>query len=385
MASNFKVMQVIPKLGFGGAETGCYDIAHFLAENECKSIIVTSGGPLIKYVRKQKVKIIKLPVHSKNPLILLFNTIALIFIQVVYRIDIVHARSRAPAWSCYWSTFLTRRKFVTTFHGTYSIKNKIKKFYNSIMVKSNLTIAGSNFIFSHINDNYQGYLKEKNKLLVIFRGINLNYYNPKQISDIKLLKLKKEWQVDEDKFKVLLPGRLTNWKGQINFIEALNILIEDYKNENFQAFILGSDQGRNVYKKKLQSLIDRYNLGKKIKFIDHCKEMPLAYAISDVVISSSIEPEAFGRVSVEAQAMQKPIIATNLGGSKETIINNKTGILYKFDDPRELAKNINSFMETDKLALNIMGVEGRKNVMKKFDVDKMCQSTFNEYKKLLNL
>ena len=385
MASNLKVLQVIPKLGYGGAETGCYDIAHFLAENDCKSIIVTSGGPLIKYVRKQKVKIIKLPVHSKNPLILLFNTIALIFIQVFYRIDIVHARSRAPAWSCYWSTFLTRRKFVTTFHGTYSIKSKFKKFYNSVMVKSKLTIAGSNFIFSHINDNYQGYLKEKNKLLVIFRGINLNYYNPKQISDIKLLKLKKEWQVDEDKFKVLLPGRLTNWKGQINFIEALNILIEDYKNDNFQAFILGSDQGRNVYKKKLQSLIDRYNLGKKIKFIEHCKEMPLAYAISDVVISSSIEPEAFGRVSVEAQAMQKPIIATNLGGSKETIINNKTGILYKFDDPRELAKNINSFMETDKLALNIMGVEGRKNVMKKFDVDKMCQSTFNEYKKLLNL
>ncbi len=385
MASNFKVLQVIPKLGYGGAETGCYDIAHFLAENNCKSIIVTSGGPLIKYVRKQKVKIIKLPVHSKNPLILLFNTIALILIQIFYRIDIVHARSRAPAWSCYLSSFLTRRKFVTTFHGTYNFKNKLKKFYNSVMIRSKLTIAGSNFIFDHINEHYGSYLNSKKKLLVIFRGINLNYYDPKQISDVKLLKLKKEWQVDEDKFKVLLPGRLTNWKGQINFIEALNILIEDYKNDNFQAFILGSDQGRNVYKKKLQSLIDRYNLGKKIKFIEHCNEMPLAYAISDVVISSSIEPEAFGRVAVEAQAMQKPIIATNLGGSKETIINNKTGILYKFDDPRELAKNINSFMETDKLALNIMGVEGRKNVMKKFDVDKMCQSTFNEYKKLLNL
>ena len=385
MASNIKVLQVIPKLGYGGTETGCYDIAHFLAENNCKSIIVTSGGPLIKYVRKQKVKIIKLPVHSKNPMILLFNTIALILIQIIYRIDIVHARSRAPAWSCYISTFLTRRKFVTTFHGTYNFKNKLKKFYNSIMVKSKLTIAGSNFIFNHINENYGSYLNNKKKLLVIFRGINLNYYNPKSISDLKLINLKKDWKVEDDKFKILLPGRLTNWKGQINFIEALNILIEDYNNDSFQAFILGSDQGRNVYKKKLQSLIDRYNLNKKIKFIEHCREMPLAYAISDVVVSSSIEPEAFGRVSVEAQAMQKPIIATNIGGSKETIINNKTGILYKFDDPRELAKNINSFMETDKLALNIMGVEGRKNVMKKFDVDKMCQSTLNEYQKLLNL
>ena len=385
MASNFKVLQVIPKLGYGGAETGCYDIAHFLAEKDCKSIIVTSGGPLIKYVRKQKVKIIKLPVNSKNPLIIIFNTIALILIQIIYRIDIVHARSRAPAWSCYWSTFFTRRKFVTTFHGTYNFKNKFKKFYNSVMVKSKLIIAGSNFIFNHINENYSKYLNYKNKLLVVFRGINLNYYNPDKISDIKLLKLKKEWSIEDDKFKVLLPGRLTNWKGQINFIEALNILIEDYKNDKFQAIILGSDQGRNVYKKKLQSLIDRYNINKKIKFIEHCNNMPLAYSIADIVVSSSIEPEAFGRVAVEAQAMQKPIIATKLGGSMETIVNNKTGILYKFDDPRELAKHINSFMETDKLALNIMGVEGRKNVVKKFDVEKMCQSTFNEYKKILNL
>ncbi len=385
MASNFKVMQVIPKLGYGGAETGCYDVAHFLAEKDCKSLIVTSGGPLIKFVRKKKVRVIKLPVHLKNPFALIFNTLALILLQILFRIDIVHARSRAPAWSCYWSTFFTRRKFVTTFHGTYNFKNKFKKFYNSVMLKSKLTIAGSNFIFNHINENYENYLNYKNKLLVIFRGINLNYYDPKSISDIKLLKLKKEWGIDDEKFKILLPGRLTNWKGQLNFIEALNILIEDYKNDKFQAIILGSDQGRNVYKKKLQSLIDRYNINKKVIFVEHCKEMPLAYAISDIVISSSIEPEAFGRVAVEAQAMQKPIIATKLGGSMETIINNKTGILYKFDDPRELAKNINSFMETDKLALNIMGVEGRKNVVKKFDVEKMCQSTFNEYKKILNL
>ena len=385
MASNFKVLQVIPKLGYGGAETGCYDIAHFLAEKDCKSIIVTSGGPLIQYVRKKKVKIIKLPVNSKNPLTVILNTIALALIQIFYRIDIVHARSRAPAWSCYWSTFFTRRKFVTTFHGTYNFKNKFKKFYNSVMVKSKLTIAGSNFIFNHINENYSKYLKHKNKLLVIFRGINLNYYNPNKISDIKLLKLKKEWSIEDDKFKILLPGRLTNWKGQLNFIEALNILIEDYKKDKFQAIILGSDQGRNVYKKKLLSLIARYNINKKIKFVEHCNEMPLAYALADIVVSTSIEPEAFGRVAVEAQAMQKPIIATKLGGSMETIVNNKTGILYKFDDPRELAKNINSFMETDKLALNIMGVEGRKNVVKKFDVEKMCHSTLNEYKKLLDL
>ena len=168
MSSDLKVLQVIPKLGYGGAETGCYDIAHYLHENNCKSFIVTSGGELIKFVDKKKVKLIKLPVHSKNPLIILFNSMALIFIIFFYNISIVHARSRAPAWSCFLATKITGRKFVTTFHGTYNFNSKIKKTYNSVMVKSNLIIAGSNFIFSHIKNNYSDYLNIKNKLLVIF-------------------------------------------------------------------------------------------------------------------------------------------------------------------------------------------------------------------------
>ena len=161
MSSNFKVLQVIPKLGFGGAETGCYDLAHYLPENNCESFIITSGGELIKFINKEKVKLIKLPVQSKNPLIILFNAIALIFIIYFYRITLIHARSRAPAWSCLIAAKVTGIKFVTTFHGTYYFKGKIKKFYNSVMVRSNLIIAGSNFIFSHIKDNYSNYIKKK--------------------------------------------------------------------------------------------------------------------------------------------------------------------------------------------------------------------------------
>ena len=178
MTADFKVLQVIPRLGYGGAETGCYDIAHYLPENNCDSFIVTSGGELTKFVNKDKVKLIKLPVHSKNPLIILFNTIALIFIIYFNNISIVHARSRAPAWACFLATRVTRKKFVTTFHGTYNFNSKIKRFYNSVMVRSNLVIAGSNFIFSHIKDNYGDYLGNKNKLLVIFRGINVDYFDP---------------------------------------------------------------------------------------------------------------------------------------------------------------------------------------------------------------
>jgi|TARA_B110001452_G_scaffold247782_1_gene234074 glycosyltransferase involved in cell wall biosynthesis len=385
MTTKIKVLQVIPKLGYGGAETGCYDVAHYLAEKDCGSFIATSGGELLKYIQKKKVKIFRLPVHSKNPILIFFNAIILSLLILINNINIVHARSRAPAWSCYIACLITRANFITTFHGTYNFKSNLKKLYNSVMLKSKLTIAGSNFIFNHISENYSEYLNKKKKLRVIFRGINIDYFNKKNISILKQEKIKKEWELLPDKFTIIMPGRLTYWKGQEKLIEALNILIEDYGNNNFQAVILGSDQGRNVYKKKLLSLVQRYRLGKKIKFINHCKEMPLAYSIADVVVSASIEPEAFGRVSVESQAMEKPIIASDLGGSKETILKGKSGFLYKHDDPRQLAKILGAIMELDQDSLNSIGNEGRKNVTKKFDVEVMCDSTLREYKKLLDI
>ncbi len=383
MTTKINVLQVIPKLGYGGAETGCYDIAHYLAEQNCGSYIATSGGELLKFIKRNRVKVFKLPVHSKNPLIIILNTIIISFLILFKKINIVHARSRAPAWSCYLACLITNTIFVTTFHGTYNYKSKLKKIYNSIMLRSKLTIAGSNFIFGHINDNYNEYLDKNKKLRVIFRGINIDYFNSKNISILKQEKLKKEWRIDPNKFIILMPGRLTYWKGQEKFIEALNILIEDYNFTNFHAVLLGSDQGRKVYSKKLFSLVERYSLSKKISFVNHCAEMPLAYSLADVVVSASIEPEAFGRVAVESQSMGKPIIASNIGGSKETVLNKKTGFLYKYDDPRELAKSLNTVIQLSQEELKLMGNEGRKNVAKKFDVELMCDSNLREYKKLI--
>ena len=383
MTSKINVLQVIPKLGYGGAETGCYDIAHYLAEQDCGSYIATSGGDLLKYIKKDKVKVFRFPVHSKNPIIMFLNIILISILIIFKKINIVHARSRAPAWSCYLACMLTNTNFITTFHGTYNFKTKFKKFYNSVMLRSKLTIAGSNFIFEHINENYNEYLSKKKKLRVIFRGINIDYFNPKNISILKQEKLKKEWNLESNKFTILLPGRLTYWKGQENFIEALNILIEDYNFDNFQAILLGSDQGRKVYFKKLKSLVERYSLTKKVKFIEHCKEMPLAYSLADVTVSASIEPEAFGRVAVESQSMAKPIIASNIGGSRETVLNRKSGFLYKHNDPRELAKILNTVIQLSQEELKLIGNEGRKNVIKKFDVEAMCDSNLREYKKLV--
>jgi len=384
MSSELKVLQVIPKLGYGGAETGCYDLAHYLPENNCSSYIVTSGGELLKFIDKKKVKVIKLPVHSKNPFLMLFNSIALIFIILLNNISIVHARSRAPAWSCLFATKITRRKFVTTFHGTYNFKNSIKKFYNSVMVRSDLIIAGSNFIFSHINQNYPKFLDLKKKFLVIFRGINVDYFELSTILDSEENRLISDWDVDRNKKTILMPGRLTAWKGQETFIEALNLVNKELGYESFNAIILGSDQGRDIYTKKIKRLAEQYRLTSQLKFIEHCKNMPLAYKISDIVVSASVEPEAFGRVAVEAQSMEKPIIASDIGGSNETIIDNVTGFLFQSGNAEALSKKIIEVLQLDESRLKSIGIEGRKNIIKKFNVEKMCFSTYSEYKKLLN-
>ncbi|MDC2996174.1 glycosyltransferase family 4 protein [Candidatus Pelagibacter sp.] len=384
MSSKIKVLQVIPKLGYGGAETGCYDLAHYLHEQDCKSYIATSGGELLKYVDKKKVKIIKLPVNSKNPLIMLLNSICLTFIILFLNINIVHARSRSPAWSCLIATKITFRKLVTTFHGTYNFSSNIKKFYNSVMVKSDLLIAGSNFIFSHINNNYLKYLNPKKKFLVIFRGINTEYFDPDNLNKNSVSKLKTLWQIEENSKVILLPGRLTSWKGQELFIEAINKFKKLNSDLDFTAIILGSDQGRTVYKKKLERLVEQYDLTNNFRFIEKCEYMPAAYMLSDIIVSSSIEPEAFGRVSVEAQSMRKPIIASNIGGSNETIIDNKSGILFESGNADSLSKKIDEVINLDTLTLELMGKEGRKNVINRFNIEKMCLNTYSEYKKLFN-
>jgi len=345
---------------------------------------VTSGGELLKFIDRKKVKVIKLPVHSKNPFLMFFNSIALIFIILLNNISIVHARSRAPAWSCLIATKITRRKFVTTFHGTYNFENPIKKFYNSVMVRSNLVIAGSNFIFSHIRDNYPKYLNLKKRLLVIFRGINVDYFDPSTTSETEENKLLFSWGVAADKKLVLMPGRLTGWKGQEVFIEAIDLVNKELGYQSFYAVILGSDQGRDIYTKKIKRLAEQYRLGIQLKFVKHCSNMPLAYKVSSLVVSASIEPEAFGRVAVEAQSMKKPVIASDIGGSNETIINNVSGFLFESKNPKSLSKKIIEVLNLDESRLKLIGIEGRKNIIQKFNVEKMCFSTYSEYKKLLN-
>jgi len=384
MSSKLKVLQVIPRLGYGGAEIGCYDLAHYLKEQKSSSFIATSGGELLKYIDKKKVKLFRLPVHSKNPLLILINIFILTFIVLFYKINILHVRSRAPAWSCYYVSKITRCKLVTTFHGTYNFNNSIKKKYNAIMLQSDCVIAGSNFIFSHIKEKYPEYISRIKKFLVIFRGINTEYYDPDNIKEADRIKFLKKLNIDVNKKIILMPGRLTEWKGQEIFIEALNDLKTKFGYKNFIAILLGSDQGRKIYKKKLIRLIERFRLNNEVIFLEHAPSMPVAYSVSSVIVSASIEPEAFGRISVEAQSMKKPIVASDIGGSRETIVDNKTGLLFSSSDHHSLSEKLDFIFRLDDTSLNVMGNNGRKNVQKKFNVEKMCFSTYSEYKKLIN-
>ena len=213
---------------------------------------------------------------------------------------------------------------------------------------------------------------------------NIDYFDPSTKLENDEQKLLQKWEIKKEKKIILLPGRLTSWKGQELLIEALNLVKIELGYEAFHAVILGSDQGRNLYKKKLIRLTEQYRLTNQIKFIDHCNDMALAYKVSDIVISPSIEPEAFGRVAVEAQSMEKLIIASNIGGSNETIINEKTGFLFESGDVNSLSKKIIRAITMDETSLKLIGKEARKNIIEKFNVEKMCFSTYSEYKKLLN-
>jgi glycosyltransferase involved in cell wall biosynthesis len=220
--------------------------------------------------------------------------------------------------------------------------------------------------------------------LVIFRGINFDYFDPSTTLEAEEDNLLAQWSVTREKKLILMPGRLTTWKGQEVFIEALNLVNKELGHQSFYAIILGNDQGRDIYTKKIKRLAEQYRLMPQLKFVEHCKNMPLAYKVSTLVVSASIEPEAFGRVSIEAQSMEKPIVASNIGGSNETIINNVTGFLFESGNSKSLSKKIIEVLSLDESRLKLIGIEGRKNVIKKFNVEKMCFSTYSEYKKLIN-
>lgn len=374
------ILQVIPTLNISGAEQGCFDVANYLTKNGFTSNIITSSGYRIEQLEKNGSIVNKIPVHSKNPLTIIINIFRIIKIVKKNNINIIHARSRAPAWSCYFVAKIAKIKFITTFHGTYNFNNKIKKFYNSIMIRSDYIIAISEFIHNEIKSKYA---YSKKNLSVISRGIDIEYLDPSKTDYKKVKKIIKDHDIKNDSIKLVLPGRVSGWKGHNVAIEAMAHL-KDKSSNDFELIFVGPADNLKLKNNLLQK-ISELKLENCVKFVGPSKEMNLVYSLADIVLSCSTDPEAFGRIPVEAQAMGKVIIASNHGGHTETIINGLSGFLYSPLNSEELANLIIKTISSEIYLEDQYRIKRRQIILDKFTDINMCKKTLEVYNKVLRL
>lgn len=373
------VLQVLPELGQGGVELGTIEIASELQKRGIENYVASEGGRMEYNLERIKVKHFTLPLKTKNIFKMYLNSLRLARIIKKYGITIVHARSRAPAWSAYWAAKRCGVHFVTTFHGTYGLGPwGIKKFYNKIMTYGERVIAISNHIKQHILKNYK---TDESKIRLIHRCVNMENFNVETTSAERMIKYLEDNNIPEDKPIVTLIGRLTNWKGQKLLIEALHLI----DNEDFFCVIIGDDQGRKKYSSELRKMIAHYNMTDRFLFIRNVKDIPAAMMVSDVVLSTSIEPEAFGRIAIEGQAMGRVVVASNIGGSVETVIDGVTGRLYESTSAKALAEAIDWALHLSTDEREKIGAAGIKNVKEHFTKQIMCDKTIEVYKELINL
>ena len=374
---NYSVLQILPHLNSGGLVSGAVEISEALQKAGMNSFVASEGGRREREITRAGGKVINFSLGSKNPLIILLNVYKLSKIIKKYKINIIHARSRAPAWSAYFAAKKMGIPFVTTFHGTYSIQNNLKKKYNSIMIKSNRVIAISKFIKSHILSNYN---IDKEKIVTIYRGVNIEKFNYLKVSNERLISLLKKFNIPEDSYVVLLPGRITRWKGHTLLIEAISKL----QRSDIICLFVGDVQGRNKYYTELEKLIDKLQLKNNFRIISNQSDMAAIYKLADVVVSTSLEPEAFGRVVAEAQAMGRPTVAVNHGGGPEIIIDGQTGWLFKPGDADDLSDKINSALNLNKEDRDKMAMGAIERTKLNFNNETMCAKTLQVYAELVN-
>ncbi len=373
------VLQVLPALGAGGGvERGAIEIARAISDAGGRSLIVSAGGAQVHEVARAKAEHFTLPVDSKNPLVIRANIDRLARLIVDEKVDIVHARSRAPAWSAYYAAKRTDRAFVTTFHGAYGAGNPIKRRYNSVMTRGDRVIAISNFIAGHMRRMYG---VPSSKIRVIHRGVDLNAFDPAKVSAERVALLAGQWRLDDGLPVVMLPGRLTRWKGQSVFLEAISRL----GRKDLRCVLVGSDQGRTDYRRELEDLIARHDLGSVVRIVDHCADMPAAYMLTDVMVSASTDPEAFGRVVPEAQALGRPVIASDHGGARETVVEGETGWLTPPGDAQALAARLAQVLALDSAARHKLSATAIAHVRAEFSKDAMCAKTLDVYNEVISL
>ena len=367
------VLQVLPALNTGGVERGTVEIAAALAQAGALPIVASSGGRLVHDLQRVGARHVDLPLHSKNPLVMRRNATRLTEVIESYGVHLVHARSRAPAWSAYWATRRTGRPFVTTFHSPYGLGGPFKKRYNSVMTLGDRVIAISEFVAQHIKDNYE---IDADKLRLVHRGVDLRSFNPDKVSAERVIQLATAWRLPDGVPVILLPGRLTRWKGQLLLIDALAQIKQD---RQFLCLLVGSDQGRSAYRQELEKAVAQRGLSDRVAIFDDCRDMPAAYKLSDVVVSASIEPEGFGRVISEAQAMGRPVVVSNHGGGPD-----ETGFLFDNNNPADLARVLRRALDLTASQRAQLVIKAGRNAAENFSTARMCDKTLDVYRELLS-
>ncbi|WP_428408750.1 glycosyltransferase family 4 protein [Hyphococcus sp.] len=382
------VLQVVPRLNAGGAERTTLEIADAVIRNGGRALVFTEGGRLEEAIRNAGGEIIRGAAASKNPLTMWMNASLLSDIIAREKVDILHARSRAPAWSACWAARRTGTPFVTTYHGAYKAAGPVKRFYNSSMLRGDRVIANSHFTADRIAG--LGAL-DANRIAVIPRGVDIDLFDPKKISADRVNALAAQWGIGENPgFKLLLPARLTAWKGHETAVAAISALMARRERPGATGQIpaltlvfCGGAQGRDAYERRLRTVVEESGVRSMIHFVGDCADMPTAYAWADAVLSPSTEPEAFGRVAVEAGAMAKPVIAADHGGARETVVHRETGFLAAPGDAKVLARTIETVATMSYTARRVMGEKARERVSSLFSSAAMCDATIGTYRALL--
>ncbi len=373
------VLQVLPALGEGGGvERGTVEVAAAIVEAGGRALVASSGGVLVYDLERAGAKHFDLPMRSKNPFTMWKNVKRLVDLIRREKVDIVHARSRAPAWSAWAAARRTRARFVTTFHGAYSAGNIFKRAYNSVMTRGDRVIAISNFIAGHVR---QMYGVRSQRIRVIHRGVDLDRFDPRRVTAQRVINLAADWMLPDGVPVVMLPGRLTRWKGQRVLIDAMVKL----GRKDVRCLLVGGDQGRTDYRSELEKLIIAKGLSEVVKLVDHCGDMPAAYMLTDVAISASTDPEAFGRVIAEAQALGRPVIASDHGGAREILLPGETGWLVPPGDSDALAGVLGRVLDLSAEKRQKLAVKATRNVVDNFSRASMCAKTLDVYNEVLDL
>lgn len=370
------ILQVLPELKAGGVERGTVEMAAAIARAGWRSLVASAGGPMVQQLRQVGAEHVTLPLATKNPLAMWKNAHHLKRIIKTYEVDIVHARSRAPAWSALKAARATKTPFVTTFHGVYNLQNEFKRQYNGVMAKGDRVIAISHFVAQHILDHYA---INPDNIRVIHRGVDFRQFDPERISHYRMAELAKEWRIPDGVPLVLLPGRITRWKGQDILVRALSRL----PHRNFFCVLLGDDEKHPRFRKAVERGVMALGMGDHVRIAGHTPYMAEALTLAHVVVSASREPEAFGRVAVEAQAMGRPIIATDHGGSQETVIPGVTGWLVPPDDPDAMAEALEQALSLTHEQMQLLGEHCMHHIHQNFSSHLMCERTMQVYEELL--